>query len=117
IVSDWEQEESEFNLSVTIPVNTIANVYVPADSKWAVTEGEEFAHEENSVTFIDMEDGYAVYEVGSGSYTFSAEKMNASALKELVEHFEKEGDIEKESTARLLKTHLTSVSHYEDKEE
>ncbi len=74
-------------------MNTTATVYVPADSEWAVTESGDLAHEAEGVTFVGMEDGHAVYEVGSGSYAFSAHTLNAADIKKLVEHFEHEGAI------------------------
>src|SRR5690606_25154011 len=117
IVSDWEQTDDKFKLNVTIPVNTTATVYVPADSEWAVTENGEFAHEAEGVTFVGMEDGYAVYEVGSGSYAFSAGTLNAADIKKLVEHFEDEGAIANPAAAHSLKIHLTAVSRYEEKDE
>ncbi|MBO1511514.1 alpha-L-rhamnosidase [Metabacillus bambusae] len=74
VLSSWKQlKDGKISLKVEIPVNTTANVYVPADSQWAVTEGDQLAHEADGITFTGMEDGYAVYEVGSGSYKFNAE--------------------------------------------
>ncbi|MGI6128315.1 MAG: family 78 glycoside hydrolase catalytic domain, partial [Planifilum sp.] len=66
IVSDWEQRDGDFRLNVTVPVNTTATVYVPADNEWSVTESGQLAHEAEGVTFVKMEEGYAVYEIGSG---------------------------------------------------
>ncbi len=116
IVSDWEQKDDTFRLNVTIPVNTTATVYVPADSEWAVTESGDLAHEAEGVTFVGMEDGHAVYEVGSGSYAFSAHTLNAADIKKLVEHFEHEGAIATPA-AHSLKIHLMAVSRYEEKGE
>ena len=69
-------------MDVTIPVNTTATVYVPAKGAAGVTEsgpstslraGKPAAKAEG-VKFLRMENGAAVYEVGSGCYRFCSEK-------------------------------------------
>lgn len=71
IKSSWKKEGSSFHWDVTIPCNTTATVYIPASAKTAVTEnGQQLSSKD--VKFIKMDGQYAVYEVGSGSYTFSS---------------------------------------------
>ncbi|MGH2947911.1 MAG: family 78 glycoside hydrolase catalytic domain [Solirubrobacteraceae bacterium] len=72
IESEWEAEDGDFRLEVTIPVNTTATVAVPADDVSSVTEGGVPAVDAPGVRFLRMEDGYAVFEVGSGKYRFEA---------------------------------------------
>jgi len=55
---------------VTVPVNTVAEVHVPAKTRGAVTEGGRPVDAAKGVRFLRMEDGTAVFEVGSGSYSF-----------------------------------------------
>ncbi|SFA99767.1 Urease alpha-subunit, N-terminal domain [Lentibacillus halodurans] len=43
-----------------------------------------------------------------------AEPSSIEAMKELVDRFTDEGEVENEDTARLLHTHLTTVGHYEE---
>ena len=72
IVSGWNNEKGEFRLNVVIPANTTADVYVPAKNADAVLEGGQAASKANSVTFVRMEEGAAVFAVGSGTYQFTA---------------------------------------------
>lgn len=65
------RRDGEFNLKVTVPVNTVAEVHVPAKTRGSVTEGGKPADAAKGVQFLRMEDGAAVFEVGSGSYSFS----------------------------------------------
>ncbi|GAA0556633.1 glycoside hydrolase family 78 protein [Chitinophaga japonensis] len=72
IRSAWEKQDGTFNWHITIPANTSATVYVPAASEQQVKEGNAAISGENGVKFLKMDGGYAVYEVGSGEYSFSA---------------------------------------------
>ena len=69
---DWKQTNEEVNLSVTVPANTTATVYVPADAEANVTESGKPIAQVESVTFLRMEEGAAVFAVTSGTYDFSA---------------------------------------------
>jgi alpha-L-rhamnosidase len=57
-------------MQVTIPANTTATVYVPAKDAASVTEGGKPAAQAKGVKFLRLEDGAAVYEIGSGRYSF-----------------------------------------------
>ena len=57
---------------MTVPVNTVAEVHVPADTRHAVSEGGRPADKAQGVRFLRMEDGAAVFQVGSGTYDFVA---------------------------------------------
>jgi alpha-L-rhamnosidase len=72
VVSDWKIEDGVFRWSATIPPNTTATVYVPAKAAKAVREGDKLAGDAESVKFLRLEGGAAVYEVGSGNYTFTS---------------------------------------------
>lgn len=74
IVTDWEADGSAFKLEVTIPVNTTAIVHVPTGSPpSSVTESGLPAYEAEGVKFLRVDDGYAVFAVGSGKYRFLSE--------------------------------------------
>ncbi|MHC4736168.1 MAG: alpha-L-rhamnosidase C-terminal domain-containing protein [Planctomycetota bacterium] len=73
IVSDWQIEGRKFTLNVTIPPNTTATVYVPAKSTGSVTESGQPARTSEGVRFLRMEDGRAIYDIGSGNYVFVSE--------------------------------------------
>jgi len=70
IMSEWDIEGDTLTLSVTIPANTTGTVYVPAHDANDVAESGKPAAQSEQVKFIRMEDGAAVYEIGSGNYTF-----------------------------------------------
>jgi alpha-L-rhamnosidase len=73
IVSDWKIEDGKFTLDVTIPVNTTATVYVPAKNAESVTEGGLPAAKAKAVRLLRMDNGKAVFAVGSGQYRFVSE--------------------------------------------
>ncbi len=70
IVSDWKRDGDRFAWSVTVPVNTTATVYVPADAATSVKESDRPAGERPGIKYLRAEAGAAVYEIGSGSYHF-----------------------------------------------
>jgi len=70
IVSDWKREGDRFTWSVTVPVNTTATVYVPADAAASVKESGQAAGETPGVKYLRVEAAAVVYEIGSGSYHF-----------------------------------------------
>ena len=70
IVSDWKIDGDKFTLNVSIPVNTAAAVYVPAQSTDSVTEDGKPVIQAPGVEFLRSEDKTAVYRVGSGQYKF-----------------------------------------------
>jgi alpha-L-rhamnosidase len=72
IVSNWKFEEGRLIMEVAIPPNTTATIHVPAAQAAAVTESGKPAAQAEGVTFLRMEKGAAVYEVGSGMYRFSS---------------------------------------------
>ncbi|MBN2375164.1 MAG: family 78 glycoside hydrolase catalytic domain [Sedimentisphaerales bacterium] len=71
---DASQKEI-FVLNVDIPANTTAMVYVPAKSPDAVTESGKSIDDASGIRFLKMESGKAIYQVGSGSYSFKSENF------------------------------------------
>lgn len=61
----WERHEGKFTLKVTIPANTTATVYLPADRELPVAEGQH-------VTWLRREGDRSVYRIQSGSYVFES---------------------------------------------
>lgn len=72
IVSEWEHKEKQLTLHVVIPANTTATIYVPAEDAAAVLESGKPAAKSEGVRFLRMENAAAVFEVGSGTYDFTA---------------------------------------------
>ncbi|WP_394917211.1 family 78 glycoside hydrolase catalytic domain [uncultured Robinsoniella sp.] len=72
IESSWSYGDNDsFFMNVTIPANSTATVYVPAENKDQVLENGILAAESEGLTFVKMEDGKAVFEAGSGQYQFT----------------------------------------------
>jgi alpha-L-rhamnosidase len=69
--SAWSTLNGDLQLKVTVPVNTVAEVHIPATSQLAVTESDRPVCDATGVRFLRMENGAAVFEVGSGSYAFA----------------------------------------------
>lgn len=72
IISDWKRDGTKFTLSITIPPNTTATVFLPAESPQAVTENGKPVGQSVGAAFLRMEDGRAVFDVKSGKYDFKS---------------------------------------------
>ena len=70
----WKQSDDSFEMEVTVPVGSEATVYVPAASVQDVLESDTPVQSVTSVDFIEMQDGYAVFLLGSGAYHFVAKR-------------------------------------------
>jgi len=71
IKSSWKKENGELKWEISIPANSTSLVYIPAKSEAEVKEGNQLASKSDCVRFIKMENGKAVFEIGSGQYSFS----------------------------------------------
>ncbi|MDG5789096.1 family 78 glycoside hydrolase catalytic domain [Evansella sp. AB-P1] len=70
IRSDWElNDDNTFTFNVSIPANTTATVYLPADKTNVITEGGLPIEDVEGVTSIDYKEGKAIFKLESGSYT------------------------------------------------
>ncbi|HEX8984629.1 MAG TPA: glycoside hydrolase family 78 protein [Bryobacteraceae bacterium] len=74
IVSNWKREGGSFAWHVTVPPNTTALAYVPAGEGAAVLESGHAAERALGVKFVKREGGAAVYELGSGEYSFESKQ-------------------------------------------
>lgn len=83
--------------------------------KDAIAAAEEIiVDEEASQKAVDMQ--VIVLEEAIGGLVEDGVIPGANNIKSLVEQFEKEGDFSNQGAVRALKTHLTSVVHYEEQE-
>ncbi len=71
IASHWRRGGGKFDWQITVPANTTATVYVPANSAEDVAEGGKPADRARGVQFLRMESAHAVFRVGSGRYHFT----------------------------------------------
>lgn len=71
IKSNYTKTGNQFKWNISIPANTSALVYVPANNKNEISEKIKSIKD---LKFIKMEHNRAVYEIGSGDYAFVVEK-------------------------------------------
>ena len=82
IKAEWECDGSkEMTYRVTIPANTSATLRLPVGEGLYVYESGEVAEDAEGVTYTGTADGYATYEVGSGSYLFRVSTDDPNAIK------------------------------------
>ncbi len=70
ISSAWRATGGSLTLDVTIPANATAMIHVPAKSASAVFEGGKPASRVRGLRLVGMSGGCAVFEAGSGAYSF-----------------------------------------------
>jgi alpha-L-rhamnosidase len=75
IASAWKINNGDFDLDLTVPVNTSATVYLPASAAAGVTEGGHALSQQTDVTLLRMEGGRALLEVASGTYHFNSRNV------------------------------------------
>jgi alpha-L-rhamnosidase len=73
IVSNWKRENGKLSMEVSIPANTTATVYVTTRSADSVLESGRAVSSVKEITFVGVENGKAVYNLGSGNYHFVSE--------------------------------------------
>jgi len=73
IESDWKVDKGVFTYKTTVPANTTATLYLPANSEKMVTEGGKSISANNTaIHFLKYESGKALYELTSGKYEFKS---------------------------------------------
>ena len=70
VISKWKNKTEQFEWQVSIPANTTAIVYIPAVDLASVFENAKPAVNAPGVKFIRMEGKTALFELGSGDYSF-----------------------------------------------
>nr|WP_236676270.1 family 78 glycoside hydrolase catalytic domain [Chryseolinea lacunae] len=70
IVSDWKKVGDRFQLTVSIPANTAAEVWVPNKPGVQVREGGAPIDPQSGIKTLRNEGGYSVLSVPSGEYHF-----------------------------------------------
>jgi alpha-L-rhamnosidase len=71
---DWKLTGRHFEMDVTIPANTAADVYVPAAKADDVLLNGDVAALSDSVSIGEFKDGCVVFRVGGGHYRFETGK-------------------------------------------
>ncbi|PUZ30178.1 alpha-L-rhamnosidase [Chitinophaga costaii] len=74
VKSAWEIKDQHLHWNITVPANTTATVYVPTTYGTQVTENNKAIATGNAnVQFLRQENGFAVYAVNSGDYSFATQ--------------------------------------------
>lgn len=74
VSSDWRREGDRLRLDVDVPVGSKATVRVPAENRWAVSEGGKPVTDADGVAGVRAQDGAVLVEVGSGRYSFEVDR-------------------------------------------
>ncbi len=67
--------QGDLRLDTSLPGNSTATVRIPAPNRYAVTEGGRPAEQADGVRFVRMDGDVAVFEIGSGSYSFAVDRV------------------------------------------
>lgn len=70
ITSNWKKEGNTFELQVTIPANTSAQIWLPSSTGSEIMESGRSLNAVQDIKTIGYADGFYCMEVGSGEYTF-----------------------------------------------
>ncbi len=73
IKSEWKKESNKFHWDLTIPGNSVAIISIPANNRSDVSESGIKATEAEGIRFLKMQDGRAMFEIGSGEYHLTSE--------------------------------------------
>ena len=79
---------NDYAYNATVPANTTATLYLPAENGAAVYEsGKDITKEAvDGITFVGYENGKAVFNLVSGSYAFSTSVVNKTDLQKAVDN-------------------------------
>jgi alpha-L-rhamnosidase len=72
IACRWERSDNAFTMSVEIPFNTTANVYLPASADAELTEGGRPIANAADVRLKSQDSQVAILDVGAGRYFFQS---------------------------------------------
>lgn len=70
ISSAWQKQNNAFELSVEIPANATATIFLPANNLSSITEENRSVENRSDIKFAGFENGKAKIKAGSGSYKF-----------------------------------------------
>ena len=76
LASHWQITDTGLTLEVTIPVNTTADIYIPAESEDGVTEGGKALASVEDIDVVGQDGKYLHVKTGSGTYHFTAPYTN-----------------------------------------
>ncbi|RYY61487.1 MAG: hypothetical protein EOO05_06260 [Chitinophagaceae bacterium] len=72
VKSAWKKSGSSLELNISVPANTTATVFIPTKDAGSIRENKTKVKGNKNFRFLRMEEGAAVYEIGSGDYSFTS---------------------------------------------
>ena len=72
IISNLNLQAGALTMDITIPIDTKATVYVPAEKETSVTESGQPTAKVPGIKFLCLNHGATAYAVGSGTYRFTS---------------------------------------------
>jgi len=72
IKSEWKKNGNVFSWNISVPANTTARICIPRSNPTGVMEAGKPAMLNDEIKFVGTQNGYAVYEIGSGNYSFTS---------------------------------------------
>jgi Glycogen debranching enzyme len=76
IRSEWQYKDGKFELTVEIPVNTSATIYMPAEYGAIITESGTPISIQKDIIVSEMNSRHTILEVLSGTYYITATNLN-----------------------------------------
>ncbi|MBB3113142.1 alpha-L-rhamnosidase [Paenibacillus phyllosphaerae] len=77
VISSWQVSRTELALTITIPPNATADVYVPADGPMRIRHGSDrYPFDSDRQSWTRVEGDYAVYTVGAGNHAFRVDRSS-----------------------------------------
>jgi alpha-L-rhamnosidase len=73
IKSEWRIENDDFFIGIQVPVNTVARVYLPANSRENIWERGKRIKDVKTIDVLEENDIYVMLMLGSGKYNFRVE--------------------------------------------
>ena len=73
IECEWRIVDSRISVTVVVPANTSATVYLPTDDASSITESSAALNEVEGVNLLATKDAATVLQVGAGRYVFEAD--------------------------------------------
>jgi alpha-L-rhamnosidase len=100
----WEKTDARFTMTVDVPANTTAEVWVPTDGRRALATPTR-------ATFDRVEGDHAVYTVGAGTFEFTSARISYEDITRAIGSFERNGDLDA-ATAAALRGHVVDAMEY-----
>ena len=81
IMTEWKRTGKKFTLDLTIPPNTTATVFLPAQPADEIKEAGIPAEKSHGLKLLGRSNGSAVFEICSGKFNFTVESTGPAAVK------------------------------------